>query len=61
MRRVFQKDGAEVLVDDITMDFIKGSTIDYKAEMMRQSFEVVANPNAETGCSCGSSFAPKDK
>ena len=59
--RIFEKDGTQILVDDVTLDFIKGSTIDYKAEMIKQSFEVVANPNAEVGCSCGTSFAPKDK
>jgi len=59
--RVFEKDSAKILVDQITLDFIGGSKIDYKAEMIKQSFEVVENPNAETGCSCGTSFSPKEK
>ena len=59
--RVFEKDGAEVLVDETTLDFINGSTIDYKQEMIKQGFEVLANPNAEAGCSCGTSFSPKEK
>eukprot|EP00347_Sterkiella_histriomuscorum_P006439 403352770 len=58
---VFEKDGAKIIVDEITLDFINGSMIDYKKEMIRQSFEVVANPNAEMGCSCGTSFSPKEK
>jgi len=49
----------KVLMDDITLDMIKGSTIDYKEEMIRSAFEVVDNPNAEVSCSCGTSFAPK--
>jgi iron-sulfur cluster assembly 2 len=48
-------------VDEVTMDFINGSTIDFKSEMIKQGFEVIANPNAETGCSCGTSFSPKEK
>ena len=59
--RLFEKEGVQILVDEITMDFINGSIIDYKTEMIRQSFEVALNPNAEIGCSCGSSFAPKEK
>lgn len=59
--RVFEKENAKVLVDQITLDFIGGSKIDYKSEMIKQGFEVMENPNAETGCSCGTSFSPKEK
>lgn len=51
---------SKVVIDDITLDMINLSTIDYKEEMIRQSFEVHANPNAELGCSCGVSFSPKN-
>ena len=50
----------KIIIDDITLDMINLSTIDYKEEMIRQSFEVHANPNAELGCSCGVSFSPKN-
>jgi Fe-S cluster assembly iron-binding protein IscA len=33
--RIFEKDGALVIVDEITMDFINGSTIDFKSEMIK--------------------------
>jgi Fe-S cluster assembly iron-binding protein IscA len=44
---VFSKDGADIIVDEMTLEFINGSVIDYKKEMIKQSFEVVENPNAE--------------
>mmetsp|Transcript_987 Transcript_987/g.1770 ORF Transcript_987/g.1770 Transcript_987/m.1770 type:complete len:88 (+) Transcript_987:645-908(+) len=48
-----------LVIDSITLDMIDQSTIDYKEEMIRSSFEIIANPNAELGCSCGTSFSPK--
>ena len=58
--RIFEKDGIELIVDELTLDMIKGSTIDYKSEMIRTSFEIVDNPNADIGCSCGTSFSLKE-
>ncbi len=51
---------ANIVIDDITLDMINLSTVDYKEEMIRQSFEIHANPNAELGCSCVVSFSPKN-
>jgi Fe-S cluster assembly iron-binding protein IscA len=31
----FQKDGAEIIVDETTLEFINGSTIDFKSEMIK--------------------------
>mgnify|MGYP006121155577 CR=1 FL=1 len=52
--------GTRFIVDDITLDMINQSTVDYKIEMILSSFEVHANPKAELGCSCGTSFSPKN-
>eukprot|EP00250_Pteridium_aquilinum_P012998 c2106_g1_i1 orf=333-842(-) len=57
--RVFEKDGVKVIVDEISMDFLKGSTIDYAEELIRSSFMVTQNPNASGSCGCGSSFNAK--
>ncbi|KAF0984591.1 hypothetical protein FDP41_000490 [Naegleria fowleri] len=52
---------AKVLADEITMSFIKGSTIDFVESMAKTAFVLEKNPNAETGCSCGTSFSVKAK
>ena len=56
---VFEKDGVKVVSDEMTLEMITGSTIEYKDEMIRSSFEVTDNPLADSGCSCGVSFSPK--
>jgi iron-sulfur cluster assembly accessory protein len=56
---VFERDGARVVCDDVSYEFLKGSTVDFEEEMIRSSFAVVNNPNMESGCGCGVSFAPK--
>jgi iron-sulfur cluster assembly 2 len=39
---------------------VKGSTIDFVQEMIRSSFAIVNNPQSESACGCGSSFAVKN-
>lgn len=53
---VIERDGATVLVDPVSLDFLKGSEIDFVDDLIGASFKVV-NPNATSSCGCGTSFA----
>ena len=57
---MIEKDGMEVVVDESSLELIKGSTIDYTQELIRSAFSVVNNPQSESACGCGSSFAVKN-
>jgi iron-sulfur cluster assembly accessory protein len=48
-----------VVVDEGSLELLKGSTISYVKEMIRSCFAVVSNPQSESACGCGSSFAVK--
>ncbi|CAG9530666.1 unnamed protein product [Cercopithifilaria johnstoni] len=56
---VFCKNRIKIVVDERSLQFLKGATVDYFEDLMRSSFRIVDNPVAEKGCSCGSSFAIK--
>ena len=53
---VLSHDGATVLIDPISIQYMEGSTIDFVDELMGQSFQI-NNPNATASCGCGTSFS----
>lgn len=57
--RVFEKRGVGIIVDQDSLEFVKGATVDYTNELIRSTFQVLKNPQADHGCSCGSSFSVK--
>jgi iron-sulfur cluster insertion protein len=46
----------KAVIDKISLDIINGSTIDFKKEMIGESF-VINNPKASSSCGCGLSFS----
>lgn len=53
---VLARDGVELLVDPVSLQFLEGAEVDC-VEALSGSRFVVHNPNAKTTCGCGSSFA----
>jgi iron-sulfur cluster insertion protein len=53
---VVERDGATVLIDPMSLDFLKGAEIDFVDDLIGASFKV-NNPNATSSCGCGTSFA----
>ncbi len=54
--RVFERDGARVVVDEMSLALIGDSEIDYVQDMIGSYFSV-HNPKATSSCSCGTSFS----
>jgi iron-sulfur cluster assembly accessory protein len=52
-------EGVKVVVDEISIDYLRGATIDYVENVMGSGFKI-ENPNAISTCGCGSSFRTKD-
>lgn len=53
---VFEKNGATMLVDVTSMQYLNGAEVDYLEGLEGARF-VVNNPNADSTCGCGSSFS----
>ncbi|CDP06218.1 unnamed protein product [Coffea canephora] len=56
LNKIFERKGVKLVVDKISLDFVKGATVDYVEELIRSAFQVSTNPIAVGGCSCKSSF-----
>jgi len=54
--RVIERDGAKVAIDEASLPFLAGSEIDFVEEIIGASFRI-HNPNATSGCGCGTSFS----
>jgi iron-sulfur cluster assembly protein len=56
----FESHGLKLLVDDESLQFVRGSTIDYEESLQGAGFKV-ENPNVVAACGCGSSFRVADE
>ncbi len=53
---VAETDGVKLVVDPVSLDLVKGSAVDFVEDLGGAAFRVT-NPNAQSGCGCGSSFS----
>ena len=53
---VAETDGVRLVVDPISLDMLRGSAVDFVEDLNGAAFKVL-NPNAQSGCGCGSSFS----
>ena len=51
-----EKNGATILIDELSLVYMGGSVIDFVDGLMGQSFQI-RNPNAVASCGCGTSFS----
>jgi iron-sulfur cluster assembly accessory protein len=53
---VAEAEGVKLVVDSISLDLVRGSAVDFVEDLGGAAFRVT-NPNAASGCGCGSSFS----
>jgi len=53
---IFEQHGVRVACDPKSLLYLRGTTVDFKDEVMGRGF-VFSNPNATSSCGCGSSFS----
>ena len=53
---VAETSGVKLVVDPISLELVKGSAVDFVEDLGGAAFRVT-NPNAQSGCGCGSSFS----
>jgi iron-sulfur cluster insertion protein len=50
------QDGVTLVVDPVSLDLVRGATVDFVESLGGAAFQV-GNPNAASGCGCGTSFS----
>ena len=53
---VFEKNGAKIITDEVSLPYLEGAEIDYVDELIGAHFKI-NNPNASSSCGCGTSFS----
>lgn len=53
---VIVRDGATLLIDQMSLEYMAGSEVDFVDDLIGAAFKI-RNPNAVSGCGCGTSFA----
>ena len=53
---LFTKNNIEVIVDEVSLEYLSGSELDYVHDLIGSYFSI-KNPNASSTCGCGTSFA----
>lgn len=57
--QVFEQEGVKILIDELSLNYMDGSSVDYVDDTMGGGFKI-ENPNAVSSCGCGSSFKTED-
>jgi iron-sulfur cluster insertion protein len=52
----FGRDGARVVIDEMSLELLKGAEVDFVEDLMGAYFKI-ENPNATASCGCGTSFS----
>lgn len=50
------EDGPKIILDEPSLDLLKGSKVDFTMELIGSQFKIVDNPLATSSCGCGTSF-----
>ena len=53
---LFERDGVTVVIDEVSLDLLKGSEVDFVEDLIGSYF-AIKNPNASSTCGCGTSFS----
>lgn len=57
---IVNADGVRIVIDPVSLDYLRGANIDFVDSLMGGGFSI-ENPNAVSSCGCGSSFRSKDE